>query len=163
MCFSIRTVVYYFVFGGPFMKKGFKKFFGVMAVSSVLCGGAGVGVGAVGVSAVSSVLGLKDEEVKLMDFVANYTLLEWDLRNASPSKWDSICGKRAKDLSKTDWEKLFADNKDFTSGKWEKFSGCTSLWRQANEAEKKMYFSGSSYDRKKIDDWFCSKGLPGKI
>ena len=34
------------------MKKGFKKFFGVMAVSSILCGGAGVGISADGVSAV---------------------------------------------------------------------------------------------------------------
>ena len=145
------------------MRKGLKKFFGVMVVSSILCGGAGVGASAVGISTVTSVPGLKADEVKLMDFIANYVLLEWDLRKTSPSKWDSLYGKRAKNLAKTDWKKLFGDNKDFTSVDWKKFCGCTSLWRQANEAMKKMYFSGSSYDRMKVNDWFEGKGLPGKI
>ena len=108
------------------MKKGLKKFLGVMTVYSILGGSACIGASALGsnycggvkpVSA-ASVPGITNEDVKAMNAFAEFVFLLQEMWNTEPSQWGNNFLFRFKksriilDTYKGDirWEEWFSKN-----------------------------------------------------
>ena len=71
------------------MKKGFKKFLGIAAVFSIFTGNAGIGASAYKFNAVSvaSVPGMTEEEVKLMNAMAEACFILNEMVHTDSSQW----------------------------------------------------------------------------
>ena len=81
------------------MKQGLKKLIGVMTVYGILGGSAGIGASAYEFNAVhvGSVPGMTDEEVKVMNLMAEFSLfLNEMLSTDDCSQWDKNISKAQK-------------------------------------------------------------------
>ena len=114
------------------MKKGFKKFLGIAAVFSIFTGNAGIGASAYKFNAVSvaSVPGMTEEEVKLMNAMAECYLIFNEMVRTDSSQWGKFSG-RIKELAKI----LEAYKvRDFGEMMWEVNCSKNSEWTNAMHA-----------------------------